>query len=161
MNAIAKFFILCFAIVLFNSCKKDESDPERSNYIEAKINGALWSPSSVKVILLTDSTYHFRIVDFTAITGNKNITIEANDNATGSGINTGTRTYAAGSAFFNYAATGTHYYPVSGSIVISDVETSAHLLTGTFNFIVEDDDGNQVNITDGKFVKVNYSVISQ
>ena len=33
--------------------------------------------------------------------------------------------------------------------------------TGFTVFIVEDDDGNQVNITDGKFVKVNYSVISQ
>ncbi len=161
MNTISRLLFFCFVIILLHSCDDKKADPEKSNYIQAKVNGALWSPSTVNCILLIDTTYHFRIVTFSASTGGKAITIEARDNATGGAINTGSRTFSAGSAYFGYNASGIHYNTVTGSINIESVEASSLLVTGTFDFTVEDNSGNQLRISDGKFVKVNYSVKTQ
>jgi hypothetical protein len=110
MNPGSKFLFLCFIVLCALSCNDKNPDPEKSDYIQAKLNGALWSPSSVNCILLIDTTNGFRVVDFSASSSGKTITIEANDNATGGTINTGTRTYAAGSAYFGYNAAGIAYH---------------------------------------------------
>ena len=161
MNSGSRFLFFCFVVVCSLSCNDKKSDPEKSDYIQAKLNGALWSPSSVNCILLNDTTNDFRVVDFSASSSGKTITIEAKDNATGGSINTGTRTYAAGSAYFGYNASGTAYHTITGSLTIESVEASSQLVTGSFDFTVEDNDGNQVHISDGKFVKVSYSVKTQ
>lgn len=161
MNSGAKFLFFCFVAVCAIGCKDEKPDPEKSNYIQAKINGALWSPSSVNCTLLIDTTNDFRIVDFSASSSGKTITIEARDNATGGSINTGTRTYSAGSAYFGYNSSGTAYHTVTGSLNIESVEASSQNVTGSFDFTVEDNAGNQVRISDGRFVKVSYSLKTQ
>ncbi|CAN5533159.1 hypothetical protein BH11BAC1_BH11BAC1_24900 [soil metagenome] len=161
MNSAVRILSLCFIIVFMNSCDKKKEDPEKTNYIESKVNGALWSPSSVTCILLIDTNNNFRIVDFTASSGGKLITIEADDHATGSGINTGTRTFTAGNAFFSYNNSGIPYHTVDGSIDITSVEASSQLISGTFGFTAEDNSGNQVQISGGKFQKVKYTVNTQ
>jgi len=145
-------------IFSLNSCgDKDKDEPEKSNYISAKVNGAIWSPSTVQCILLEDTTLQFRIVNISATYGGKTITIEVDDHGSGHSINIGTRTYAAGSAFFKYSASSTPYNTTSGSINITSCETSSQLITGTFNFSAVDNDGNTVSIADGKFEKVTFS----
>lgn len=161
MKVIFKLFAFCFILLCFNSCKKDEQEQEKTNYMDAKVNGALWTPGSSKCILLVDTTNSFRIVDFTASSSGKTITIEAFDNATGGSISSGTRTLAAGSAFFGYNASTIPYHALSGSINITSVEASSQLITGSFDFIVEDNNGNQVHVSDGRFVKLSYSVKTQ
>ena len=121
----------------------------------------MWTPSSLTCTLLVDTTYDFRIVDFSASSAGKTITIEARDNAAGSAMNTGTRSYATGSAYFGYANTGTVYHTISGSINIEAVEASSLQVTGSFEFTLEDDIGNQVVVSDGRFYKVSYSVKTQ
>jgi len=147
--------IVVIVFISFCTCKK-EKDPEKTNYIEAKINGALWTPSSVQCVLLQDDTYHFRIVNFTATYGGKVITIEASDNSTGTSINTGTRSFEAGSAYFIYSTSGTPYKTTSGSINISDNDPSAQTVSGSFSFTAEDD-GSLITVADGKFEKVKYT----
>gem|GEM_PF-4144080 len=161
MSVLNKILYACMLLAFFNSCKDDDPKPERSNYVEAKVNGALWSPGSFTCILLVDGTYNFRIFDLTATSGGKTITVEASDNATGGTMNTGSRTLAVGSAFFGYHVTGAPYHAISGTVNISEVEASASLVTGTFDFTVEDNSGNQVHVSDGKFVKVGYTVKNQ
>lgn len=158
MNKGVRFLFFCFAFFLTFACNDKKNDPEKSNYIQAKINGALWSPSSVNCTLLRDTTNDFRLVDFSASSSGKTITIEAMDNATGGSINTGTRTFTSGSAYFGYNTSGTPYHTVSGSLSIETVEASSQLVSGSFDFTVEDNSGNQVHISDGKFVKVSYSI---
>ncbi|MEO8086823.1 MAG: hypothetical protein ABI763_08390 [Bacteroidota bacterium] len=161
LNSAVRILCLCFLIVFMNSCDEKKVDPEKTNYIEAKVNGALWSPSSVTCILLIDTNNNFRIVDFTASSAGKLITIEADDHATGSAINTGTRTFTASSAFFSYNNSSIPYQTIDGSIDITAVEASSQLITGTFGFTVQDNSGNLVQITGGRFEKVNYSVKTQ
>ena len=161
MNTGTRFLFFCFVVICSLSCNDKKSDPEKRDYIEAKINGALWSPSSVNCTLLIDTIYDFRVVNFSASSNGKTITIEAKDNATGTSINTGTRTYVAGSAYFGYNASGTAYHTISGSFNIETSETSSQEVTGTFDFTVEDNSGNQVHISNGKFEKVTYSIKTQ
>jgi hypothetical protein len=128
--------------------------------MEEKVNGALWSPGTVKCTLLVDNTNNVRIVSFTATSAAKTITIEAYDQSTGGALNTGTRSYSSGTACFLYNTSTNPYHTVSGTINITAVEASAQLVTGSFSFTMEDDDGNLVQVSDGKFVKLNYSVIT-
>lgn len=158
--SLFKAIALGFLLFLL-SCGKDDPEPEQTNFIEAKVNGQLWQPGSLNCILLIDTTYNFRIVNFTASSAGKTITIEASDNATGGAVNIGTRTFDAGSAFFSYNSSGIPYNAISGSINITAVEASARLVTGTFEFTVEDNSGNLVEVTGGKFVKVLYIVKNQ
>jgi len=146
------------AIVVFllvNSCRK-EKDPEKTNFIEAKINGALWTPSSVQCVLLEDDTYNFRIVNFTATYGGKVITVEASDNSTGTSINTGTRSFEAGSAFFRYSTSNMPYKTTSGSINITSNDPSTQTVSGAFSFTAEYD-GDLITVSDGKFEKVKFT----
>lgn len=149
---------LAIAIIfVFSACPKDKVEPEKVNTISAKINGALWTPSSVQCILLEDDTLNFRIVNFTATYGGKTITIEADDHGTGHSINIGTRTFSDGSAFFRYSTSNTPYNTTSGSINITSCDASSQILTGSFNFTAVDNDGNTIQIADGKFEKVTFS----
>jgi hypothetical protein len=162
MKAPIQLLLFAFAFILLSSCgDKKEDQPERKNYMEAKINGASWSPSSMKCTLLIDGTYNFRIVDFTASSGGKTITLEASDDASSNSINSGTRTFDAGNAYFSYGTTGTPYHSVSGTINITDVDASSNVVSGTFDFTVEDNSGNQVHVSAGKLVKVSYTVKNQ
>jgi hypothetical protein len=149
--------IVVFA-VLFFSCDDKKPDDEKTNFIEARVNGITWSPSSVKCTLLVDENYNFRVINFTASSGGKIITIEADDHATAGSMNTGTRTFEGGTAYFLYNDGNTPYNTFSGSITISSVEGSSQLVTGTFDFTAEDNEGNQVHVTAGSFKKVSYSV---
>jgi len=161
LNSAARFLSLCFLIIFMNCCNEKKEDPEKTNYIEAKINGALWSPSSVTCILLIDTTYNFRIVDFSASSAGKLITIEADDHAMAGDINSGTRTFASNSAYFSYNNSSVPYLTISGSINITSVEASSQLVSGSFDFAAEDASGNQVHISDGRFEKVKYTVKTQ
>jgi hypothetical protein len=96
-------------------------------------------------------------VNITATYGGKTITIEADDHGTGASINSGTRSYAAGSAFFKYSASNVPYNTTSGSINITFNDVSAQFLSGTFSFSAVDNDGNTIQVMDGKFEKVAYS----
>jgi len=144
-------------IVSFNSCGDEKEEPEKTNYISAKVNGALWTPSSVQCTLLEDDTLNFRIVNFTATYGGKTITIEADDHGSGHSINIGTRSYDAGSAFFKYSTSNTPYNTTSGSINITSCDATSQFLTGNFSFSAVDTDGNVIQIADGKFEKVTFS----
>ena len=152
-----QFLFLIFLNPMLNSCKKENKEPERTNYLEAKLNGALWSPSSSTCILLEDTTYLFRILNITSTSGGKTVTIEAADNAQAGTINTGSRSFAAGSAYFGYSTTGTPYHTISGTIIITEVEASSKLVSGSFDFTVEDNSGNQVRVTEGKFVRIPFT----
>ncbi len=161
LKALKLLLSFCFGCIFLLSCNDKKNEPEKSNYIEAKINGALWSPYTVSCILLTDTTYHFRIVNFTATYSGKIITLEARDNATGNAISTGNRSFTSGEAYFGYANSGIPYHTVSGYINVEAVESSSQLISGSFDFTVEDNDGNQVHISDGRFKKVNYTAKTQ
>ena len=156
-----KILSFCFLVLFLNSCRKKDPEPEKTNYIEAKVNGAPWSPSTVKATLLIDSTYHFRIIDFTATSAGKTITIEAGDASTGEGIDTGTRTFVDGNAYFSYAASGTTFLTSDGTMNITGCDPAAHTVSGTFSFTATDNAGNTVTISGGNFVKVSYSVVMQ
>lgn len=159
---VATILTACLTLVMLYSCgNKKDDEPEKTNYLEAKINGAIWNPSTVKCVLLIDGTLNFRIVNFTSTSGGKTVTVEANDDASGNSINTGSRTLAAGNAGFVYGNGSHPYHPISGTLNISDADGSSKTVSGSFDFIVEDDDGNQVHISDGKFVKVSYTVKTQ
>ena len=160
MKKITRLLNIAIAIavlVSFSSCGDDKEEPEKTNYISAKVNGALWTPSSVQCILLEDDTLNFRIVNFTATYGGKTITIEVDDHGSGHSINIGTRTYDNGTAFFKYSTSNTPYNTTSGSINITACDASSQLLTGAFSFSASDNDGNVIQITDGKFEKVTFS----
>ena len=143
--------------IFFNACNKHDDEPEKTNFIEAKVNGAPWTPSSVQCVLLEDDSLNFRVINFTATHAGKTITIEADDHGSGTTLNTGTRTYEAGSAFFQYSVSTNPYHTTSGSINITSNDPSAQIVSGSFSFSARDDDGDIVQVTDGNFDKVKFT----
>jgi hypothetical protein len=148
-------------LVFFNACNKHDDQPEKTNFIEGKVNGAPWTPSSVKCVLLENDALNFRVISFTATYAGKTITIEADDQGTGTSMNTGTRTYELGSAYFLYNVSTSPYHTITGSINITGNDASQQLVSGSFRFSAQDDDGNVAEVTDGNFEKVKFTKIVQ
>ncbi len=161
MKVLVKIVFAISIFFCFASCSKTEPAPEKTNFMIATINGAQWNPSSIKCTLLVNSTLNFRVIDFTATSGGKIITMEADDNATAGDMQGGTRTFAAGTAYFEYSDADVPYHTLSGSINITSVEASIQRVSGNFDFTVEDNSGNQVHVNSGTFLRVTYTVKAQ
>jgi len=146
--------LIAFLIVLpfvFSNCKKDSSTSITAK-MSASIDGASWSAATTSA---TDGTA-FSISGVSA--SGTVITISIYDNLkvgtfTLSKYSFGVATYLEND--FGYTTNATS--EAGGDLIITDVNSTVHTLTGTFSFdVVGLTNGEKKSITNGVFSNVSY-----
>lgn len=135
--------LITFSLFLFSSCSKDDEAGTSSLLcsLEAKIDGSDWCGSANFTI--TDLGIAGVITSIGA--GNTDmdgLTLQFMDNKTG------TYDLSGSLASFTKSAT-TVYQSTSGTLTISQFENE--VISGTFNFEAEAQDGSTVTVSSGKF----------
>jgi uncharacterized protein DUF6252 len=144
MKKIVSLFIL---VTAFASCGEDVTF--NSPAFEANKNGNLWKANSMQAIADASGVTIFASV------GTDIVTLHINSSSPGvyplgtNDINTATfmSTDGEGVTYETGAGIG------SGEIEITPNQT-AGTITGTFEFVAEDEDGNEVVFRDGNFYKI-------
>nr|WP_294936278.1 DUF6252 family protein [uncultured Flavobacterium sp.] len=140
MKKIVSLFVL---VAAFASCGEEIkfSNPA----FQATKNGNIWKANDM------DAMADEGGLTIIAAVGSELVTLH-----TTSG-NRGTYTLSGSSAnsatFMSAEGGGVSYESVSGEIKITEA-FSTGTVTGTFKFVAEDEEGNQVTFTDGNFYKV-------
>ncbi|ESU29684.1 hypothetical protein FLJC2902T_01570 [Flavobacterium limnosediminis JC2902] len=144
MKKIASLFVL---IVTFASCSEDIKF--NSPAFQAYKNGVTWKANEMHAFSDAGG------LTIMAAVGTDMVILHTSSAAPGTyTLGTGlinTATYESVDGEGSSYATGDEVG--SGKIVISPGQT-AGTITGTFQFIAEDEEGNEVNFTDGNFYKV-------
>jgi len=160
MRKVGLYLCLVTGLLVSNSCSK-KADVVKPVYpISAYIGNYQWFVNSVSCTLTLDTSHGDRIVDITATSNGKTLTMEFYDYSGGNAIGGGTHTIPA-DAYFNYfAGTGSSFKTVSGSVTITANNPSSQSLSAAFDYVVQDNNsGAYTHISNGMLNNVEYSVI--
>ena len=168
MNKIFPFYLIALLVVSCNSnntastgnSEKNSADASSStdnNSISFKVNGDEVKTSGWNISLFRWSNQPAVWMNITSDMHKEKRTINVNLN----GAKPGTYSFddkgvimekSHGSYHPDFSETLNAYSFVSGSFVITDVDTVHHVLNGTFSGTVKNTKGETLNITDGKIV---------
>jgi len=168
MNKIFPFYLIALLVVSCNSnntastgnSEKNSADASSStgkNSISFKVNGDEVKTSGWNISLFRWSNQPAVWMNITSDMHKEKRTINVNLN----GAKPGTYSFddkgvimekSHGSYHPDFTETLNAYSFVSGSFVITDVDTMHHVLNGTFSGTVKNTKGETLNITDGKIV---------
>jgi len=168
MNKIFPFYLIALLVVSCNSnntastgnSEKNSADASSStdnNSISFKVNGDEVKTSGWNISLFRWSNQPAVWMNITSDMHKEKRTINVNLN----GAKPGTYSFddkgvimekSHGSYHPDFTETLNAYSFVSGSFVITDVDTVHHVLNGTFSGTVKNTKGETLNITDGKIV---------
>ena len=168
MNKIFPFYLIALLVVSCNSnntastgnSEKNSADASSStdnNSISFKVNGDDVKTSGWNISLFRWSNQPAVWMNITSDMHKEKRTINVNLN----GAKPGTYSFddkgvimekSHGSYHPDFTETLNAYSFVSGSFVITDVDTVHHVLNGTFSGTVKNTKGETLNITDGKIV---------
>jgi len=168
MNKIFPFYLIALLVVSCNSnntastgnSEKNSADASSStdkNSISFKVNGDDVKTSGWNISLFRWSNQPAVWMNITSDMHKEKRTINVNLN----GAKPGTYSFddkgvimekSHGSYHPDFTETLNAYSFVSGSFVITDVDTMHHVLNGTFSGTVKNTKGETLNITDGKIV---------
>src|SRR6185503_17224646 len=100
-TSLAKVLIYFLALTVSFGCKKKKQE-DPTYKAEATINGQPWTSNSVTCVLLIDTVNNFRTVGITAEGSGKKLVVEFYHSGSGNSIQTGSRSFSSGNAFFTY-----------------------------------------------------------
>ena len=169
MNKIFPFYLIALLVVSCNSnntastgnSEKNSADASSStdnNSISFKVNGDEVKTSGWNISLFRWSNQPAVWMNITSDMHKEKRAINVNLN----GVKPGTYSFdekavimenSHGSYHPDFSQPLNSYSFVSGSFVITDVDTVHHVLNGTFSGTVKNTKGETLNISDGKIVK--------
>lgn len=155
MKNLSILFASFIILGMLSGCKKDDSSSTSSKGFSVKIDGATWSPSVFTAFHDPASN----ITEISATDLSKSMFIEFVGSTTGTYLLSGDPnnmcSFTDASAQNAWMATGTNQ--PSAAIVITEYNTSAKTISGTFSFVGYDLDDLQKSFTEGKFTKIPYT----
>lgn len=145
-----------FLAVLAMGCKKDDNDVTPG--MTAKIDGESWKATTTLAIY----SKSLNVIQITGMQGvmEKTIQIQANGYKTGTYNFSNTELGASGVYTLNTGMNGVYSSfmadtPV-GKMVITELDTVANTISGSFNFEGYNEIGNKIVITEGVFTKIGF-----
>lgn len=153
-NIMKKVIIIIVAVLFFIGCTKDEEGKIIWPAMSAVIDGVEWN-SATRVNVLEEGKF---IITGTSLDG-KSLSITIFGSAEGVyELNlTSTKVAAVYKESINMT-TEDAYISVSGEVELTEVDTSRKKISGTFSFIVVRNLTNTINITEGEFTNLTYTV---
>ena len=151
-----KIIISLVTFLIIISCTKDESGNIVLPAMSALINGVEWT-TLTRVTVLEESKF---IITGTSTTG-KSLVITIF--GTSEGLYNVTLIPPGAAAVYKESVSPTTedaFFSATGEVNLTNVDTSKKRISGTFSFIVVRNFTNTVNITQGKFSNLLYTVTS-
>ena len=149
-----KAIFLFVAVLIFISCSKDEDGNTVQPSMSALIDDEQWN-AITRVTILEDGKF---IITGTSLSG-KTLTITIFGTTEGKyELNL---TSATTGAVYKESVSLTAedaYISATGEVDLTEVNTSKKKISGTFSFIVIRNLTNTINITDGEFTSLSYTV---
>ena len=142
------------AILFFIGCTKDEEGKIIWPTMSAEIDGVEWN-SATRVSVLEEGKF---IITGTSLDG-KSLSITVL--GTTEGLYQLNLTSAQVAAVYKESinmTTEDAYVSVTGEVELTDVNTSSKKVSGTFSFVVVRNLTNTINITEGEFTNLTYTV---
>lgn len=145
----------------FNSCSSDDNDqpvtpvPVPTGVTTFKLDGALITADSTNATLYTNSVAGGRFIDIFAFKGGDQI-LELHFPAKTGNFPAG-RSFSMASSWLTYMANDgasypdDYYHSDSGAMALSVCDTIGDKLTGTFNFVGNNESSNR-NVSEGQLV---------
>jgi hypothetical protein len=146
------FYFAIISVLIANSCTKELE--KLLTKMSCNINGTEWS-SSIRDTKLQDNKF---IITGTSLDGQIiNITIFGTTEGTYDLIAIVSTEFTAIYKESASVSTNDIYTAVSGTVVLTDVDTSDKKISGTFNFIATNLNLQTKTITSGKFDDLSYN----
>jgi hypothetical protein len=148
-----KVFLYLVAVALFAGCSVDEIVKELSPEMTATIDGTPWQ-ANLQYTQLEDGKF---IITGTALNGQ---TLVITTIGTAEGTYELNLTSAKCAAVYKETAntnTEDAYLGVTGTVVISDINSNPKAISGTFTFTVTRGLEDIISITEGKFKDLKYT----
>ncbi len=171
------FVIVCLALILLNSCKKDEDTngstpaPTSTGTMTANIDNVLWEATSKTGTLLRIASMNAKRLDLQGSADNKRIILTLEENVfDGDYVSLGTYDFEGPNynALFTYSTlfpgggSITEHIPVEGNFTITKCDINEKKVSGTFNFrSFKIGTTDTLDVTDGVFTDFPYTVLVQ
>ncbi|UCH15086.1 MAG: hypothetical protein JSV22_03750 [Bacteroidales bacterium] len=152
-----KVIIIIVAALFLFSCSKDEEGNIIWPAMSAVIDGVEWN-SATRVSVLEEGKF---IITGTSLNG-ESLSITVLGSAEGVyQLNLSSAKVAAVYKESINVTTEDTYVSVTGEVELTDVDTSRKKISGTFSFVVLRKLTETINITDGEFTNLTYTVTGQ
>ena len=167
MKYLLSTLLFSALIISFNFCSKSDDDDDDSNGNEntttynfsAKVDGVLFQYNAHYSFITNPSNSYSIAINFCYNDIWKNWSLQFFGETTGTyPFTTGFPSPGDATGSYSEGPTGsvTGYEAVSGSVIVSEIDTVNNTISGTFSFTGEDenDSTNTISVTEGTFTKV-------
>ena len=153
-----KVILLLIAVLVFISCIKDESGNIVLPSMRALIDGEEWV-ATTRVTVLDNDKF---IITGTLLPSGKSLIITISGTSKGLYELSLPLANNAGAVYKESVNTTTEdaFASISGEVNLTSVDDSKKRISGTFNFIVTRNIINTINITEGEFSNILYTITS-
>lgn len=148
---IQKLFFLSFiaATLLLTACNNGDEGETPTYYMEAKVDGATFEAEGST--LTGQAAFGEVVLSGFEFGTTESITLNLQENLEAGGYNmSGNVSDVVSAAYYPGGVGSNTFGDISGELIISDYDTVANTIKGSFNFVGEDINGVTVNVTDGK-----------